>query len=197
MNAIQGGFANATLVSSSSNTVYVYDSYTYTIFFYDTNFNLKNSYKNKTLFVNSTPSCLSYYKIYDQLYVLTKDYKLVILDKDANAKIIDISTYGIQPNEYAKKLVFSNTDSNVMYMLTDINIYKKFISNLVDSIGNYSFVSNITGTNMNNIINYNKGTTLYDMDILNTDTDVDNILLFGFDQFINYNELTVFNTLIK
>lgn len=41
MNAIQGGFANATLVSSSSNTVYVYDSYTYTIFFYDTNFNLK------------------------------------------------------------------------------------------------------------------------------------------------------------
>ena len=50
---------------------------------------------------------------------------------------------------------------------------------------------------MNNIINYNKGTTLYDMDILNTDTDVDNILLFGFDQFINYNELTVFNTLIK
>jgi len=197
MNAIQGGFANAELVSSSSNTVYVYDSYTYTVFFYDTNFNLKNSYKNKTLFVNSTPSCLSYYKIYDQLFVLTKDYKLVILDVNANAKIIDISTYGIQPNESAKKLVFSNTDSNVMYMLTDINIYKKFISNLVDSIGNYSFVSNITGTNMSNIINYNKGIALYDMDILNADTDVDNILLFGFDQFINYNELTVFNTLIK
>ena len=197
MNAIQGGFANATLVSSSSNTIFVYDSYTYTVFLYDTNFNLKNSYKNSNLFSVSQPTCLAYYKLYNQLFILTKDFKIVVLDENANARIINLSKYGIQLDEFAKKIIFSNTNSNVIYILTDINLYKKFITNVVNSIGNYSFIKSITGTNMNNIINYNKGVTLYDIDILDTDSNTDNILLFGYDQFINYDEVTVFNTLIK
>ena len=197
MNAIQGGFVNASLVASSNNTVYVYDSYTYTIFFYDTNFNLKNSYKNKILFANSAPCNLSYYQIYDELFVLTEDFKLIILDSNANVKIINLSTNGIQSGEFAKKIIFSNIDSNIFYLLTNINLYKKFVSNILQSVGNYSFVNNITGTNTNNIISYNAGNTLYDIDILSTETNVDNILLFGYDQFINYNEVTVYNSLIK
>ena len=162
-----------------------------------TNFNLKNSYKNKILFANSAPCNLSYYQIYDELFVLTEDFKLIILDSNANVKIINLSTNGIQSGEFAKKIIFSNIDSNIFYLLTNINLYKKFVSNILQSVGNYSFVNNITGTNTNNIISYNAGNTLYDIDILSTETNVDNILLFGYDQFINYNEVTVYNSLIK
>lgn len=193
INRTQGGFISPTLVCGGEEKVFVYDSASFTVLFYDTNFNLFNSYKNKTLFRNSIPVHLAYYKIYDQVYVLTADYKLIILDSQANATVIKLSTYGIQPNEVARKLVFSNVSSNIVYLLTNYNIYKKFVSNIVDNIGNYSFVSSITGTGWNS----SSGNLLYDMDILLDNSNVDNMLLFGFQQFVNYGEQTVFNTLIK
>ena len=192
VNNTQGGFVSPTLISSSSDTVFVYDSSLYTIFFYDTNFNLKNSYKNEMLFSNSIPVCLCYYRLYNQLFVLTSDFKLIVLDSEANAKEYSLTNQGVAYNETALKIIFSNNNSDVMYLLTNVNMYKKFVSNVFNNIGKYSFVNSITGRNTNN-----SGSVLYDIDILENDEKFDNILLYGYDQFINYKELTLYNTITK
>lgn len=192
VNNTQGGFINPTIVGSSENTVYVYDSATYTLFFYDTNFNLKNSYKNEILFRSSAPVSLTYYKIYDQLFLLTSDLKVVIFDNEANASIIQMSTRELELNEYGRKIIFSNSNSDVMYLLTNRNLYKKFVSNIVESIGNYTYNALVTGTNSTLA-----GNVLYDISILDNYDNDDNIIVYGYNQFINYNEQTVYYSLIK
>lgn len=192
VNSKQGRFINPYLVSSSENNVFIYDNFLNIVFFYDTNFNLVNTYKNAYLFAEDPVVSMSYYKLYDQLLVLTAGFKLVILDKNANATIIQLSTDGISGNEVAKKIIFSNSNSDVLYLLSNKNLYKKFYSNIVDNIGSYSFVSGITGSNATT-----KGSVLYDIDILDNNQNVDDIMLYGFNQFINYNEQTVFNSLLK
>lgn len=192
VNSKQGRFINPYLVSSSENTVFIYDNFLNIVYFYDTNFNLKDTYKNANLFADDPVVSLSYYKLYDQLFVLTAGFKLIILDKNANATIIQLSTDGISGNEIAKKIIFSNNNSDVIYLLSNKNLYKKFYSNIINDIGSYSFVTGITGSNATT-----KGSVLYDIDILNSNNNVDDIMLYGFNQFINYNELTVYNSLLK
>lgn len=191
-NSTQGGFVLPTLIGSSEKRVYVYDSQTYTIFFYDTNFNLINSYKNAALFTSSPPVCLSYYKLYDELFVLTSDFKLVILNSNATPTVIELSTFGITNNEVCRKVIFSNSNSDVMYLLTNKNLYKKFVSNVVKNIGSYSFVNGVTGRNSTTT-----GSVLYDISILENNQDVDNFILYGYQQLLNYNERTEFNSIIK
>jgi len=192
VNGTQGGFSNATLVCASSALVYVYDAGTQTVFYYDYNFNLINSYKNSNLFATSQPVCLAYYQVYDQLYILTQDYNLVILDNQANATVIQLPMNVMQQGEVALKMIFSNSNSDIFYLLTNYNLYKRFVSNPINNIGNYSFVNNITGTNTNNYVG-----NLYDVSILNTLYNSDQIALYGFDQIINYNEVTLFNSIVK
>jgi hypothetical protein len=188
----QGTVVSPELVSSSENTVYVYDSSSGTIQYYDKNFNIYNSYKNLQLFIDSPPVSLTYYKLYNSLFVLTRDFKIVVLDENANAPILNLSTKENLPGELAKKIIFSNINSDVVYLLTNKNLYKKFISNIIENLGYYSFTQNITGTN-----SLLEGTYLYDIDILQSDQNIDDILVYGFDQFINYKELTVYNSIIK
>lgn len=192
VNSTQGSLVSPTLVSSSQNTVYVYDSSTQTIVYFDVNFNLKNSYKNSKLFTESPPVSITYYQLYDQLYVLTSNYTLIILDTDANATIIKLNTDNIVSGESPIKLEFSNSNSDVVYLLTSRNLYKKFVSSITGTIGNYSFVQGITGRNATNT-----GDVLYDMSIQTSGDPYDNILLYGFGQLINYREVTVFNSILK
>lgn len=192
VNKTQGSLVSPTLVSSSQNTVYVYDSSTQTVVYFDINFNLKNSYKNSKLFTDEPPVSMTYYKLYDQLYVLTSNYTVIILDADANATIIKLNTDNIVSGETPLKLEFSNSNSDVIYLLTTRNLYKKFISNITGTIGNYSFVQGITGNNATNT-----GNVLYDISIQSSGDPYDNILVYGFGQLINYREVTVFNSILK
>lgn len=191
VDAMQGGFVSPKLVCSSPNTIFIYDNILNTVLYFDTNFNLKNSYRSSSLFSVSTPVSMTYYKLYNQLFILTSDYKIVVLDGDANATVIEISTDSISPGESPLNLIFSNSNSDVFYLLTTQNLFKKFVSNIYGNIGNYSFSQGITGINTTNT-----GNVLYDVSIQETNNDVDNILLYGFGQFINYQERTVFNSIL-
>lgn len=192
VNSTQGEFFTPTLVSASSDTVFVYDSTSYTVYYYDTNFNLFNYYKNEALFAQSKPVSLTHYQIYNQLFVLTEDFKLIILNSQAEPIIIQLSTREISNNEIAKKIIFSNSNSDIMYLLTNKNLYKKFVSNVVNSIGDYSFTQGVTGRAYNF-----SGNDLYDISILESNQAYDDIMLFGFQQLLNYNEITEFNSIIK
>jgi hypothetical protein len=193
INSDQGTFITPTLVSSSETTVYVYDFTTQTVLFYDTNFNLFNTYKNTSLFGSSEPVCLAYYKIYDELFVLTQDFTIAILNRNGGVRFIKLQTDGLSFGEVARKLIFSNTNSDVFYVLSNKNLYKAFVSNPSRFIGNYSFISGVTGTDTN----LQADTLLYDIDILETNENTDDILLYGFDQLLNYNEVLVYNSIVK
>jgi len=194
-NETQGQLVNPVLIGSSASTIFVYDATLCTIFFYDLNYNLINSYKNQILFSNSVPVCLAYYQLYDQLYVLTEDFKLVILDNEANSTIIQLDTSGLVTNEMARKLVFSSTNSDIVYLLSNFNLYKKFVSNIIYNIGAYSFVNNITG---NNIDVYTTN-LLYDISIINPPRSdpADYIAMYAFDQIVFYAEQLTYNSIIK
>jgi hypothetical protein len=192
VNTTQGNFIKPVLVGSSNNTVYVYDELSYTLFFYDTNFNLKDSYKNEKLFSVSQPVSLTYYRVYNQLFLLTSDFKIVIFDNEANANIVSLPTKFISENEICRKIIFSNSNSDVFYLLTNKNLYKKFVSNILENIGDYTFNATVTGTNA---VTY--GSVLYDIDILENNKNFDNIILYGYDQLLNYNEELIYYSILK
>lgn len=179
------------LVCSSDKRVYVYNSDDRTVEFYDKNYNLVNTYTNTSLF-SLPPVALAYYAIYNQVFVLLPDFKLVIINDDGSDLVIQLSTRGIQQDELARRIVFSNSNSDVMYVLSNKTIYKKFVSNIVDNIGSYSFTQGITGTNT-----INTGTVLYDLATNSTNVSADDLILFGYNQMIRYLETTSFNSLLK
>ena len=148
------------------------------------------------MFSATPPVSLTYYKLQDQLFVLTSDFKIIVLDSLANSTIYSLNTTGFISDEVPIKLIFSNTDSDVFYLLTNKTLYKKFISNIYGNIGNFSFVDNITGS-----IVGPKGldpfSYLYDIVSYDSLQNYDNILVYGYDQLLSYNEKTLFDTILK
>lgn len=192
----QGKFDTPLLVAASEDRIFVYDDVGI-IHFYDRNFNAINSYKNRPLFIESVPVSMTYYKLYDQLFVLTSDFKLVVLDSEANSTIYTLDTTGFLYDEVPKKIVFSNSNSDIFYMLTNKSLYKKFVSNIYRNIGNYSFVNNITGIAGTYPDGTNLFSYLYDIDTYDSINNYDNLLIYGYDQFLSYNEKTLFDTILK
>lgn len=189
---IQGKFTTPQLLEASDTIIYMYDSDEKIIHYFDKKLNKINSYKNSQFFTKSAPVSLTYYKLYDQLYVLTSDYKIVILDSNANSTFVDIDISNIGQYEEARKILFSNSNSDVFYLMTNKNMYKKFVSRPYYNIGAFSFVSNVTGSNSSIY-----GDLLYDADTYESSNIYDDIYIYGYDQFINYREQTVFNSLLK
>lgn len=192
VDKVQGDFTTPSLIESSNNVVFVYDSSELMIHYFDKNFNKINSYKNGRFFAKSSPVSLTYNRLHDQLYVLTSDYKIVVLDNEANSTFINLDVYGYGLYETPRKIIFSNTYSDVFYLLTNQGIYKKFISTPERNIGSFSFVTGITGSNSPIY-----GDFLYDISTYDSLQNYDDIMLYGYNQFINYKEETLFNSLIK
>lgn len=194
-NNTQGQLSNPVLVGSSADNIFVYDATLLTIFFYDLNYNLVYSYKNEALFTGSVPVCLAYYQVYNQLYVLTNDFKVIILDAFGNVTTKQLDTAGLVTNELARKLVFSSTNSDVVYLLTNFNLYKKFVSNIVGNIGSYSFVNNLTGGSTDVFTT----PSLYDVSIINPPRNApyDYIALYAYNQILFYVEKLTYNSIAK
>jgi hypothetical protein len=116
----------------------------------------------------------------------------VIFDSNANSRILQLSQKELQSDEIGRKIIFSNNNSDVLYLLTNKNLYKKFVSNIINDIGDYTFNATITGNNSTLT-----GNVLYDISILDNLKNEDNIILYGYNQFINYNEQTVYYSILK
>lgn len=192
----KGKFDTPELVAASDNRIFVYDN-TGVIYFYDKNFNVVTSYRNSKVFNTSTPVNLSYYKINDELYILTDDFKLIILDSQANSTIKELDTTGFLADEAPLKIIFSNSNSDIFYLLTNKSLYKKFVSNSFRNIGSYSFVQSVTGVAKSFVNSSYPQNFLYDVDTYESEASYDNILLYGYDQFMNYNEKTLYNAILK
>ena len=118
------------------NFIFVLDSGNKCIKKYDTNLNWKYTYRLYKDFLSAYPIDIAS-DITGNLFVLTDNDKLYIYNNNLTSKtIIDLFTTK-QDGETFKKLVFSKSDSNVFYLYSDKNIYKKLVNKPYDTVGKY------------------------------------------------------------
>lgn len=72
-----------------------------------------------------------------KLYILTRENKLLVYNNDFQSKSIFDLTKINENNEVFSKIVFSKQDSNVFYLVTNNNIYKKLVTSPDSTVGKY------------------------------------------------------------
>jgi hypothetical protein len=130
-----------------NNTIFVYDRGDKIIKEYNEEFNLLKVYRNFKIFNNNNFVDLKYDKVNEKLYVLFDNFKVLVIDGQ-NFNTLDEYTFdkNIFINETPKKLLFSNNDSNIFYLITTKNIYKYFVNTKKFNIGKFNTDYNINFT---------------------------------------------------
>lgn len=207
--------------------VYVHDKGNRCIKIYDTNF----TYVATRPFVVGTQTiarAFAYNEVYKRVYVLkesfvTKQVTLEICDRDLNVEETYVIEDVLIPGEYFKGIQFSYNNSNIFYMFTNVNVFKKFVNRPNKTIGKWLFyksgfvirhiwnversrynraewVWNEDGTWVRTAITVNSFTILpRDSDV---DSDADDIFLFAgflnesFNKIMHYSEPTLFTPIL-
>lgn len=158
-------FSSPIIIETANNLIYILDSSdagTYVKLF-DSELNWKQSY-NITQYVSSGPIDLKYNPGTDNFYVLCHrpsfyDFTTMELteplfvefDQNFNhiktSKLIDHDKQNpdISREKY-KRLRFSIENTNVMYILTESNVYKKYVTRPTEFIGNFLLNEKQIGT---------------------------------------------------
>jgi len=124
-------------VAVYDNFVFVLDSGNSSIKKYDVNLNWVATYKLYNDFLSAYPIDLSVDSV-GNLYVLTQNNSFILrYNNDITEKdIFDLSLLKLQ-NESFIKIVFSQNNANVFYLVSTRNIYKKLVSNPNNTVGKY------------------------------------------------------------
>lgn len=133
-------FNTPTLITSSSTNIFVYDSLNYTIKVYDLNFNYITRI-NVVNFKAEKIIALEYNKINNSLYILTQpitgNLKLYVV----NTSFIVVDSYTLDTKliagEFVRNISFSYNDSNIFYICTNFNVYKKLVNRPDKVIGRF------------------------------------------------------------
>lgn len=120
----------------SNNILYVLDSGNSSIKTYDINLNWIRTYRLYKDFLSAYPVDIAS-DSFENIYVLTQSKKIIKYDKDFITKEIFDFNIILEKDEDVLKLVFSQTDKNIFYLVTSKNIFKKFISSPNSTIGKY------------------------------------------------------------
>jgi len=119
-----------------NNFIFVLDSGNKCIKKYDTNLNWKYTFRLYQDFLSAFPIDIAA-DSNGNLFVLTDNDKIFIYDNDIkNRKIIDLVALK-ENDEKFKKLVFSQSDTNIFYLYSDKNIYKKLVNKPYSTVGKY------------------------------------------------------------
>jgi hypothetical protein len=127
-------FSGCTVIESNAGQVWVYDSGNRIIKIYDNNFvwkqNLKLPDKKRSIVLD-----ISYRKMNDHFYVLYKNEdsgKFGLWEYDKKFALIDTVVFEdvlyTDTDKQFNKMCISEQDSNVFYVITEQNIFKKFFS---------------------------------------------------------------------
>lgn len=167
-------FVNPTITRYLNDKLFVIDSGDDSIKIFDSGFNWIKTTGNKNFSVN-IPVDITYDEINDCYYILTKNALIMRYDKDF--QMMDKIETGIllDADEYCIKIYSSYNNSNILYILTNRNIYKKFITKLNKNIGTFLFnrfgiVRDIRDYWNYNYSNWNEYQVLwgkYDEDVVN------------------------------
>jgi len=129
-------FNNPEGLTVAGEYIYVLDSGNSCVKKYDTNLNWEFTYRLYKDFLSAYPIDIASDK-FNNLYVLTNSNKIFIYNNDfTTKKIVDLSTIKESDEEFSR-LIFSQTDSNVFYLQSTKNIYKKLVNKPYDTVGKY------------------------------------------------------------
>tara|TARA_R110001592_G_scaffold298363_2_gene569137 strand:+ start:4106 stop:6064 length:1959 start_codon:yes stop_codon:yes gene_type:complete len=133
----QTNLTDNTYVEYGDSNVYVFDKANGTIKKFSDEFVYKTQYANTRFFTENEFASMTYNQTFNLLYVLTKNFIVVVLDAN-NLNQIDKYTYTKNPFEFeipligafeeARKVIFSENDSNIYYLQSNKNIYKYFVN---------------------------------------------------------------------
>lgn len=130
-----------------NNSVFVYDRGERIVKEYNEEFNLIKIYRNYKVFDNNNFIDLRYDRVNEKLYILFDNFKVLVVD-GKNFDTLDEYTFdkNIFLDETPKKLLFSNNDSNIYYLITTKNVYKYFVNTKKLNIGKFITDYNINFT---------------------------------------------------
>ena len=148
-------FKNPIALTTKNNTVYVVDQYNndITIKSFDLFLNWAESFSLGVVSNNSVVD-FNYNPGTDRFYILLHELgnvpEIVVLESDFSLvgvyDLIDTVKHDISIlDEEHKRLYFSIENPNIMYILTDKNIYKKYVSRPISFIGRFKFNDSIRG----------------------------------------------------
>lgn len=131
-------FNSPRAIAYYGENIYVLDSGNGCVKKYDYNFNWLQTYNLIRDMLSAYPISMRAAKD-GKFVVLNKNKSICIYDNNFDNKIkIDIGDE-LEGGEELKDIRISATDSNIFYIITDKNVYKRFVSNPFNSIGKYLF----------------------------------------------------------
>lgn len=119
-----------------NDILYVLDSGNSSVKTYDINLNWKQTYRLYQDFLSAFPIDIASDK-YQNIYILTQSKKILKYNNDFTKKEIFDFNNILLKDENVLKIVFSKTNDNIFYLVTDKNVFKKFISYPNNTIGKY------------------------------------------------------------
>lgn len=131
-------FVNATIARFLNNQLLVLDVGDDSIKVFDIDGNWVRTSGGKN-FKNDIPADITYDIINDCYYVLTTSAEIVKFNKEFYVDSHINTNIDLTSGEYGNKIYISYNNSNVVYILTNKNVYKKFITKFDSNIGGFSF----------------------------------------------------------
>ena len=134
-------FSELVSIVYSKNNVYIYDKGNKDIKNFDRNLNFIKKYNNDNFFTKYNVIHLEIDPYLDQLYIVTEEFRVLILDIEDFRFINEFTIKGPDPGpkEEVRELIFSENNSNVFYLLTNVSLYKYLKSNY-KFVGRYFFI---------------------------------------------------------
>ena len=132
-------------ISVGDKSIFLYDRGDKIIKQYTNDLNLVKKYINNSLFENNEFVNLTYNDYSNLLYILFKNYKVVVLEANQFNKVdeFEYDLNDFDNDEIPKKILFSENNSNVYYLTTNKRIYKYFTNTNNRLIGKFNITSNL------------------------------------------------------
>lgn len=198
------------------NRVFVHDKNNNCIKVYDLNLSYIATV-SFTAGIKTWARAFQYNKVNKYIYMIVEDVdlkrtRLLLCDNDLNIQHEYILEDEYLTDEYIRGIEFSANDSNIMYVYTNYNVFKKFVNKPALSIGKWLFyksgfvtkhIWNTERSKWNTArwkwndgaSSVKKGLQMQNMTVLQTSSNYDEIFLFAsnpstnsFDRILHYNE---------
>lgn len=129
-------FNNPQSITINGSNFYVLDSGNSCIKQYDTNFNWITTHRLFRDFYGNYPIDLTT-DGNGNIYVLTNNNLIIQYNSDFSTKVVTTLPTLFNANEYYTGITTSTVNTDIFYLTSNLNVYKKFFSSINDTIGKY------------------------------------------------------------
>ena len=182
------------------DTVYVLDGTHFGYKIYDKDLNWKATLSRKNDFVRELSGSdvvdITVDKINEDVYILSKVGAILKYDKDGFLVDKFNMTDGVDTDEDFRKITQSNINNNLIYVLSDNSLFKKFKSKLSKSIGAFKLLeNNILPGKLNFVSILGTDDMVYDYTFVGADLNYSNITsdssaIFKFNEKVKYKTIS-------